>query len=521
MSKISVLIPVYNVEAYLKECLESVIRQTEKDIEIICVEDASTDHSLEILKKYQKKAPRIRLICHKTNQGTCKARKDAVLAAAGEYLMFVDSDDYLALNACEELYRRIRESGADVMQFGTELVAGENISNEMLEWIRNFMEPSTENISGDLLRECFIRHKMNVNLFNKIWRRECCQQAAFYLTDAKLITAEDWYTCFLFLYHMNLYTGTKNRYYYYRLGTGVTGGDILDLKRFEKRCGGISVADKVKIFLDSKQIYEQYEDVYKRFCTDILWDCTDCWYRKLTNEDQPKGFEILQQHWSIEEIVGSLARTFFEEQEEIEYRMQKQQTKKLAVYYRHIGYQPMDRIIKKYINYYSSGNYEIFLLTDTDALETGEQYMGYQLIHIPAATDANWDRYEQRGTALSRVITGTDQLLYLSPTSHVMILDRVITESKGIIFQAVMDEYVLDHVNKKENELQTVKLECEMKINELNNFSQKLKDYEMKISELNNFNQKLKGEIKHIYETRCGKIMKAIQRVGGYLQNML
>ena len=159
MSKISVLIPVYNVEAYLKECLESVISQTEKDIEIICVEDASTDHSLEILKKYQKKDPRIQLICHETNQGTCKARKDAVLAAAGEYLMFVDSDDYLALNACEELYRRIRESGADVMQFGTELVSGENVSRELLEWIRNFMEPSTENISGDLLSACFIEGK--------------------------------------------------------------------------------------------------------------------------------------------------------------------------------------------------------------------------------------------------------------------------------------------------------------------------------------------------------------------------
>lgn len=67
MSRISVLIPVYNVETYLEECLESVISQTEKDIEIICVEDASTDHSLEILKKYQKKDPRIQLICHETN----------------------------------------------------------------------------------------------------------------------------------------------------------------------------------------------------------------------------------------------------------------------------------------------------------------------------------------------------------------------------------------------------------------------------------------------------------------------
>lgn len=88
-----------------------------------------------------------------------------------------------------------------------------------------------------------------------------------------------------------------------------------------------------------------------------------------------------------------------------------------------------------------------------------------------------------------------DELVYLSPTSHVMIFDRILAEAQGVKVQVAMDEYVLDQVNQKENELQTVKSE-----------------YEMMISDLKNSNQKLKEEIKHIYETRCGKIMRFIQK---------
>ena len=495
MSRISVLIPVYNVETYLEECLESVISQTEKDIEIICVEDASTDHSLEILKKYQKKDPRIRLICHETNQGTCKARKDAVLAASGEYLMFVDSDDYLALNACEELYRRIRESGADVMQFGTELVSGENVSRELLEWIRNFMEPSTENISGDLLSACFIEGKLNCNLVNKIWRNECCQQAVVYLTDENLITAEDRYMCFLFLYHMSTCAGTKNRYYHYRTGVGITGNDVLSLERFGKRCRGASVIPRVREFLTATDDYEKHKDVYRCFRNDILWDCTDCWYRKLTDDDQPEGFAILLKYWTPGEITGALARTFFEEQEKIERNIKSGNDKRVGIYYRYAGYKAMDSLIKRYADYHTARNRKVILITDSDAPEKGEQYMGYRLTHIPAATDANWNKYQVRSDVLERELKEMDELVYLSPTSHVMIFDRILAEAQGVKVQVAMDEYVLDQVNQKENELQTVKSE-----------------YEMMISELKNSNKKLKEQIKHIYETRCGKIMRFIQK---------
>ena len=88
MPKVSVIIPVYNVEKYLRECLDSVINQTLSDIEIICINDGSTDNSLEILKEYAENDSRIKIITQE-NQGQGVARNNAIEAAQGEYLVFV------------------------------------------------------------------------------------------------------------------------------------------------------------------------------------------------------------------------------------------------------------------------------------------------------------------------------------------------------------------------------------------------------------------------------------------------
>ncbi len=515
MSKISVLIPVYNVEAYLKECLESVISQTEKDIEIICVDDASTDHSLEILKRYQEKDPRIQLICHETNQGICKTRKDAIWASEGDYLMFLDSDDYIASDACEKLYRYIQKTNADVIQFGAKLLYDETVSAELVTWVENFMEPSTEYIEGNILEKCFVENKLNVNLVNKIWKRTCCRQAVEYLSDEKIVAAEDRYMCFLFLYYTHSYARTRDKYYHYRLAAGVTGGDHLDLEHFEKRCRGAAVIEKVECFLHTLRIREQYGEVFECFSNDILWDCTDCWYRKLEEKDQPEGFRILLRFWDGGQIAGALARTFFENQADIEHRTCFPGPERIAIYYRHVGYRAMDDILKRYIDCYRDRNCEVTLITDSDAGEAGEQYLGCRLIHIPAATDANWDRYVWRSRALNSELQEADKLLYLSPTSHVMRFDRIVAESQGVEFQPAMDEYVLDLVNRSEKKILELTDDSENRLLE-----SKIK-YETELEKLLLEKEKLENEIRHIYDTKCGKMMKIIQNAEYRIRHVL
>ncbi len=103
MPKVSVIIPVYNVENYLAQCLDSICNQTIKDIEIICVNDASTDNSLNILKNYADKDKRISIINNESNINAGPSRNKGLAQANGEYIYFIDSDDYLHLNALEKI----------------------------------------------------------------------------------------------------------------------------------------------------------------------------------------------------------------------------------------------------------------------------------------------------------------------------------------------------------------------------------------------------------------------------------
>ena len=114
MSKVSAIIPIYNVEQYLSKCLDSVINQTLRDIEIICINDCSSDNSLEILKEYANKDNRIKIIDFKENKGVSVARNEGIKVARGEYIAFVDSDDFIDLDFYEKLYSKAKEKNADI-----------------------------------------------------------------------------------------------------------------------------------------------------------------------------------------------------------------------------------------------------------------------------------------------------------------------------------------------------------------------------------------------------------------------
>ncbi len=111
--KVSICVPVYNAEKYLSETLDSLVNQTLKDIEIICVNDGSTDSSLSILKKYAKKYKNIKII-NQENQGLGGARNTGISNANGEYIGFIDADDIANIDMYEKLYNNAKKNNADI-----------------------------------------------------------------------------------------------------------------------------------------------------------------------------------------------------------------------------------------------------------------------------------------------------------------------------------------------------------------------------------------------------------------------
>ena len=139
MPKVSVILPVYNVEKYIREALDSVVNQTLRDIEIICVDDCSTDNSYEILQEYAQKDSRFIVLKQEVNQGPGVARNRGLDVATGDYIMFLDPDDWYELDACESAYNQIVKNNSDFAIFGHN-----NYFETTKEWqqdIRSMLKP--------------------------------------------------------------------------------------------------------------------------------------------------------------------------------------------------------------------------------------------------------------------------------------------------------------------------------------------------------------------------------------------
>ena len=117
MTKLSIVIPVYNVEYYIAQCLESILNQSFKDLEIICVNDGSTDNSLSVLQDYKAKDDRIIIIDQK-NEGSGVARNAGLSIAKGEYVYYVDGDDWIEDNALEKIIVKADKLNTDILIFG-------------------------------------------------------------------------------------------------------------------------------------------------------------------------------------------------------------------------------------------------------------------------------------------------------------------------------------------------------------------------------------------------------------------
>jgi len=133
---LSVIIPIYNVETYLSICLDSLTKQNVKDVEYICVDDGSTDGSLEICEKYARTDSRFRVITQK-NGGPAKARNHALDLALGDYICFVDSDDYLEPGALEKLSSLASKKDYDIIVYGANVIA----EGDIPDWVSKSTSP--------------------------------------------------------------------------------------------------------------------------------------------------------------------------------------------------------------------------------------------------------------------------------------------------------------------------------------------------------------------------------------------
>ncbi len=203
MAKVSIIIPVYNVEQYLKRCIDSVVNQTLKDIEIVLVNDGSTDGSLDICEQYAKNDSRIKIITRK-NGGLSAARNTGLDNATSEYIGFIDSDDWVDTNYFEKLYNAAIENDCDIA-FGDIVRKGEKKHKIRLN-IQNI--EVAESIQDKLKLSHGIK---NPGVWNKIYKKNLFDNLRF----EEGIYYEDGEFTIKVLDKCNKIVSVPNTYYYY------------------------------------------------------------------------------------------------------------------------------------------------------------------------------------------------------------------------------------------------------------------------------------------------------------------
>lgn len=167
MPKVSILIPVYNAEKYLRECLDSVLAQTFSDFEVICCNDGSTDSSLDILNEYAGRDSRIKVLSKK-NEGSSATRNVCLAQASGEFLYFVDNDDLIAPNTLEDLYKAAMEDNLDVVYANPNWIAERP---DMKDPYAGVKDPTAEEMKVQHGSALFVSLVNESNYYAAPWRR--------------------------------------------------------------------------------------------------------------------------------------------------------------------------------------------------------------------------------------------------------------------------------------------------------------------------------------------------------------
>ncbi|WP_181902154.1 glycosyltransferase family 2 protein [Thalassotalea euphylliae] len=260
-SFISIIVPIYNVEEYLDDCLSSIANQTDLNFEALLINDGSTDKSGLIAEKYCQKYPELFSYHYKTNGGLSDARNFGIQKAQGEYLMFLDSDDYLASNTLQKVNQVIKDSTIDVLCFG--MVEVDELGHKLRD-----IPPCSDGKQGTIQKSenSYLYSKMLPNACNKLIKSSLFSDHN--IAFPKGLWYEDLATIPKIVYEANQVEVINSGLYFYR-----------------NRDGAITKTFSLKVM----DIYEVLEDLdnYFKHSRNIgkkeVWTEISSWYINLTN----------------------------------------------------------------------------------------------------------------------------------------------------------------------------------------------------------------------------------------------
>ena len=316
--KVSILIPVYNTAKYLPKCMASVQHQSLKDIEIIAVNDASPDNAAEVLAEYAAHDPRIKVVTHEKNGGILAARLSGIAAATGEFLIFLDADDYLDTNTARVCYSKAKKTGADIIHFCFDVRIAHQKKNHFARKVEKRINPYRGKLLGRQVFEgAFVNYLYSWNIAGKFIAAEVCRKAAAALPPGYYIMAEDFCFYTMMSWFATHYEPLFKKCYHYGLEIGVSSYIQVDFNGFIRNCSVFTALNAVKSFLTAQNAIDHYREAFEEQERKLLDDLLDRWEHKLIQYDRIRGLEYFFSHYPAEGLMRSFVSYFSGQEEEL------------------------------------------------------------------------------------------------------------------------------------------------------------------------------------------------------------
>jgi Glycosyltransferase len=446
-AKISIIIPVYNDELFLEQTINSCVSQTLRDIEIILIDDGSTDGSAAILDAWKQKDERISVYSLADNAGPWDARNLGVEHSTGEYIMFCDSDDELSLDACEILYAEMKKKPADILHFNTEIVNCNNTPEEKIEALRKYVRPRKGTIKGkDIILACFRDGTYRWNLCNKLFHAELCRKVLTGQPKMRLTFAEDALAYFLIAFHADSYHGYDSRELYrYHYGRGGSGQTTMSAMQFAEVCDSALIAKRMRACLEEAGADAELYEAVRKFETIHLNICVNDYQTQVDEADKTECFDILLDAWPVADVATKLASSkrtdAYRLAKQIRFSKHMQVTRKpvktIGTYYFSVANGGTERVMSRLCYLWREMGYEVVLITED--LGQKDEYdfpEGIRRVYLPDRKKSEGAEYRERGEILERSIreNGIDVVVYHAWTSPLAFWDEMVIKSCGAAF---------------------------------------------------------------------------------------
>lgn len=297
MAKVSILVPIYNVEKYLRECLESLISQTLEDVEILCINDGSTDSSVQIIEEYAKKDGRIKVI-NKENSGYGASMNWGLREATGEYVGIVESDDFVEKNMFEDLYNIARKNQADIVKSDYYYYTTANNQSRKAGKISKYRINKV--INAKKYKKLL---KMQPTIWNAIYRREFLKENEIKFLETPGASYQDTSFAFKTLSSAERIVLTDKAYLYYRqdnINSSVHSKEKVYqiCSEYDELTAFLAKRPKIKAYANSYKLIKQYRG--------YIWNL-----KRIDEQFRDEFIEVFAKTFAEFEKNGDLDKEFY------------------------------------------------------------------------------------------------------------------------------------------------------------------------------------------------------------------